>query len=273
MPDHASPSQAALEGDRAAPVAARPYGLVGLGVSTLLILLSTIVLCALAAGLAFAAASAALGWQEVAQRFTALDGADARSGGLGNDTLQRAGVVLSLGLYVAFSLSVLGAARLRGGARGWRSLVAWRAWNPVRDSRLVWVLLVVTLGYSLGANIALEWLYPASKDWVQLPGGRSWSALFVLLAVVAAPVAEELFFRGWLYTGLRARVGATVTILVTAVLFALAHWEKTHLYALAVFPVGLALGLIRERTRSIGATMTFHAGYNGFASLLLLFGP
>ena len=181
-------------------------------------------------------------------------------------------IVLSLALYAAFSLSVLGAARLRGGTRGWRSLVAWRRWNPVRGSRLVWVLLAVTLGYSLGANVALEWVYPASKDWVQLPGGQPWSALFILLAVVAAPITEELFFRGWLYTGLRSRVGATVTILVTATLFALAHWEKTHLYALAVFPVGLALGLIRERTGSIGATMTFHAGYNGFASLLLLFG-
>ncbi len=259
-----------------APSPARPYGPIGLTLSTLLVLVATAILCAVAAGLAFAAASAILGWDE-ARRVTALGltGGGLGRGGTGkggNGALEGAGIVLSLALYAAFSLSILGTARWRGGARGWRSLVAWRPWHPLRGSRLVWTLLAVTLVYSLGANVALEWLYPASKDWVQLPDGRVWSALFILLAVVAAPIAEELFFRGWLYTGLRSRVGAALTITLTSILFALAHWEKTHLYALAVFPVGLALGLIRERTGSIGATMTFHAGYNGFASLLLLFG-
>ena len=118
----------------------------------------------------------------------------------------------------------------------------------------------------------MEWVHPAAKEWVRLPEGAGWTTLFVTLAVVAAPVTEELLFRGWLYTGLRSRLAAGTTILVTAALFGLAHWERTHLYALAVFPVGLALGFIRERTGTIRATMTFHAAYNGFACLLLILG-
>ena len=275
MPDHASLSQAPTGGVTDRPTdpftIARPYGPIGLALSTIAILLSTALLCALAAGLAFAIAVAASGWHEVAHRFATLDLTGGRARGK-DGVLEHAGIVLSLALYAAFSLSVLGAARLRGGARGWRALVAWRRWHPFRGSALVWGLLALTLVYSFGANLALEWLYPASKDWVQLPGGRLWAALFVVLAVVAAPITEELFFRGWFYTGLRSRVGAIATIAVTSILFALAHWEKTHLYALAVLPVGVALGLIRERTGSIGASMAFHAGYNGFASVLLLFG-
>ena len=270
MSDHASSSRAPREARDDRPVEARPYGLVGLALSSLLILLATLGLCAVAAGSVLAAATVALGWHEVARRLSVLDVAGVGAAPRG-EALERVGVVLSLTLYAAFSLCVLGAARWRGGAAGWRPLVAWRPWHPLRGARPVWVLLAVTLVYSLGANVALEWLYPASKDWVQLPGGAAWSALFIVLAVVAAPVTEELFFRGWLYTGLRPRLGAAATIAVTAVLFALAHWEKTHLYALAVLPVGLALGVIRERTGSIRATMAFHAGYNGFASLLLLF--
>ena len=279
MPDHASLSQAPTGGDTDPTTnpstIARPYGPIGLVISTTAILLATALLLALAAGLTLAIAVASVGWQDVAHRFATLDltGGQATSQATGkNGVLEHFGIVLSLALYAAFSLSVLGAARLRGGARGWWALVAWQRWNPFQGSALVWGLLALTLVYSFGANLALEWLYPASKDWVQLPGGRLWSALFVLLAVVAAPITEELFFRGWLYTGLRSRIGAVVTIAVTSILFALAHWEKTHLYALAVLPVGIALGLVRERTGTIGATMAFHAGYNGFASVLLLFG-
>ena len=278
MPDHASLSQAPTGGVTDPPSAstiARPYGPIGLVISTIAILLATALLLALVAGLTLAIAVASLGWQDVAHRFVALDltGGHATSQATGkNGILEHLGIVLSLALYAAFSLSVLGAARLRAGVRGWRALVAWRRWHPFRGSALVWGLLALTLVYSFGADLALEWLHPASKDWVQLPGGRPWVALFVVLAVVAAPITEELFFRGWLYTGLRSRVGATVTIAVTSVLFALAHWEKTHLYALVVLPVGVALGLVRERTGTIGATMAFHAGYNGFASVLLLFG-
>ena len=58
-------------------------------------------------------------------------------------------------------------------------------------------------------------------------------------------------------------------ILVSAILFALAHWESTHLYALAVFPVGLALGYVRQRADSIAASITLHSLYNGIAAVLL----
>ena len=245
----------------------RPYGPIGLVVSTTLILLATTLLCALVACAAFGIAALALGWREALDRFVDLDpsGGDAAF-------VEREGVVVSLAIYAAFSACLLAAARLRGGAAHWRALVAWRAWTRLADARFVAILLVVTLAYSLAANIAVEWVHPAAKDWVRLPEGAVPTTLFVALAVVAAPITEELLFRGWLYTGLRVRLRAGLTILVTATLFGLAHWERTHLYALAVFPVGLALGVVRERTGTIAATMGFHAAYNGFACLLLVFG-
>ena len=90
-----------------------------------------------------------------------------------------------------------------------------------------------------------------------------------MLAVLLGPLAEEVLFRGWMYTSLRAGFGVPVAVLVTSVLFALAHWESTHLYALAVFPVGLALAFVRERTGGIAGSFVFHACYNGVASVML----
>ena len=126
--------------------------------------------------------------------------------------------------------------------------------------------------YNIAVSALISWLYPASKDWIETPSGTLWVAGFVLLAVVFAPIAEEMVFRGWLYTSLRRVAGVKTTIAITSVLFALAHWESTHLYALAVLPVGLVLGVIRHRTGTIAASITFHAVYNGAASVLLVLG-
>ena len=246
---------------------ARPYGLFGLPVSLVLILVATSLLCVVAAALVFGLAGLGLGWQAALDRFIGLRLA------IGSDQtfVQRLGIIVSLVVYAALSASVLAAARLRAGGR-WRDLVAWHPWHPFRGARLFWSLVVVTVLYSFGANALISRLYPPSNDWVTLPTGRLWASLFVVLAVLFAPVAEELLFRGWLYTALREKIGIWAGILVTSVLFALAHWEKTHLYAAAVFPVGIALGFVRQKTGSLRASITFHAIYNAVGSVLLVYG-
>ena len=89
--------------------------------------------------------------------------------------------------------------------------------------------------------------------------------------VILAPLSEELLFRGWLYTALRWRFGFSAAFWATSLLFAVAHWDSTHLYALAILPIGLVLGYVRERTGSTKATTLFHMIYNssGFALTFL----
>lgn len=247
--------------------AARPYGLFGLSVSFLAILLITGLICVLVAALAYGTVALELGWRQALDRFTNLR----EAAGSESVFLQRIGIVVSLVVYAALVAAVLAAARFRGDAR-WRDLIGWRPWHPIHGARFFWLLAAATIGYSLAADVLISHLYPPSSDWVTLPKGLVWAGLFVTLAVVFAPIAEEILFRGWLYTCLREKIGVWAGILVTSVLFALAHWEKTHLYALAVFPVGVALGFIRDRTGSLKASMTLHAVYNAAASVLLVFG-
>ena len=244
-----------------------PYGLVGLTISTIAILVVTLLLVALLAALVFAGAGLVIGWHAAVNRFTDLRTA----AGSQEAFLERIGVVVSLVVYAALIGVILGAARWRGRG-GWRNLIGWQPWTPLKASRLFWSVVAAMIVYGLGADVLVAKLYPPSKEWVNLPAGPLWAASFVTMAVVAAPVAEELLFRGWLYTALRGRIGVRAGILLSSVLFALAHWEKTHIYALAVFPVGLALGFIRERTGSLRASMAAHAAYNGAASVLLVLG-
>ena len=247
-----------------APGAGRPYGPIGLILSIVAISVVTVVI--LFVGLAvFTAALVAVHGGPAAMELVKAAIAEAKRG---SDVAERLDVSLGIASYVAVSIAVLAAARFRGG-RDWTTLVAWRDWEPHRHWKLFVILMVSTIAWEVAAGATIEHFYPEAKDWVTVPKETPWIIGFLALAVLFGPIAEELIFRGWLYTSLRASFGFRIAVLATSVLFALAHWESTHLYALAVFPVGLALATIRERTGSIAASITFHAFYNGVASVML----
>ena len=90
-----------------------------------------------------------------------------------------------------------------------------------------------------------------------------WLALFdSLVLIVLAPLAEELFFRGWLWTGLRKHWGVLPTGLVTAVMWLLPHLERgVGTVVLLLFPA-LILTIARQVGKSVRATIFIHAIYN-----------
>lgn len=188
------------------------------------------------------------------------DAATARGfpAGFSRDDLTLFGFALGSLLYASIVLAFFALARVRRRDR-WRDYIAW---TPFRPLRIYWLLAAAGVIWGAGAGSLIEALEPAAKDWVVLPKGPAGIAVSFTLVVVLGPLCEELLFRGWLFTALRPWLGRIATILATAVIFAIAHWEKTHLYALAVFPVGLLLGYARERGGGIKPTVAFHGIYN-----------
>ncbi len=246
---------------------AAPYGWIGLPLSLVAIVVGGCALTALVLALAYACGALVLGWQDAALRVSSL-----RSAAQGDPRAAEFLLLcLSVVLYGAVAIGVLAAARLRAGG-AWRDLVAWHPWPADRRLRLFAATAVVILIYSVAANAALLHYYPKSQEWVTLPPDLWTRVVFFLVATVSAPITEELVFRGWLYTALRAKMGVRASLVASSLLFALAHWEKTHLYALTVFPVGLALGFLRERTGTLKASIGLHALFNGIAFVLLYFG-
>jgi membrane protease YdiL (CAAX protease family) len=90
--------------------------------------------------------------------------------------------------------------------------------------------------------------------------------VFALLAVVV-PVGEEVFFRGLVYGGLRARWGVTAAALASALFFAAVHVQIVH--ALPIFVLGVLLALLYERTGGLLAGIVTHAVNNVVAVLSL----
>ena len=82
----------------------------------------------------------------------------------------------------------------------------------------------------------------------------------LLLAVVAGPIAEELFFRGLLYGCLRVRLGVWRGLWSTAFLFAFLHTDPVAF--LPILGLGLLFGWVYEKTGSLAASMAVHIFHN-----------
>jgi sodium transport system permease protein len=93
--------------------------------------------------------------------------------------------------------------------------------------------------------------------------GLIWPLL--LIAVIPA-VCEELFFRGFLFAGLRTPAGKWLTIIVTACVFAVFHIMLIKFVLTA--SLGVALGYLRWQSRSIWPSIVAHLLHNASAVAL-----
>ncbi len=91
--------------------------------------------------------------------------------------------------------------------------------------------------------------------------------VLAVLVCVGSPIVEELFFRGLLLRALAGtfeelgpRVGPVISIVVTALVFALVHFEALQFLGLAGF--GVVLGLLAWRTGRLGPSIVAHMAFN-----------
>lgn len=96
-------------------------------------------------------------------------------------------------------------------------------------------------------------------------------AVLFLLIVVAAPVVEELVFRGVLYRFLKGRVKPWLALTISSLLFAVIHFNILQL--LPLFLLGMLLGRAYERTGSLRVPVAFHAIFNFITTLNITIAP
>jgi membrane protease YdiL (CAAX protease family) len=143
-------------------------------------------------------------------------------------------------------------------------------------------LLQATGAVALGifTILAASYLYSAVAQELNVPvqtnvdellkraASEPWTTLATLLvAVIVAPFCEEIFFRGYFFQGLRLRISIWLAVIVSAVIFGLAHGDLGSLALLIV--IGLALAIIRWRTRSLWPGMALHMFNNALGALII----
>jgi len=116
-------------------------------------------------------------------------------------------------------------------------------------------------------------LYPPSPDYLSLvaanlPRNAVDLAVAYLAVALAAPVGEELVFRGILFRVARERWGWVRAAVLTALFFGVSHWAPWHLFGLVA--LGLLLALLYQLTRSLLVPMLAHAAYNTVSLTLMI---
>jgi membrane protease YdiL (CAAX protease family) len=93
----------------------------------------------------------------------------------------------------------------------------------------------------------------------------------VAVAVLIAPLTEELIFRGYFYGVIRRFVGRWGGLLISSALFAVVH---VHLPSMpALFLLSILLTVIYERTGTLWCPMLAHGAFNALSLALISFFP
>lgn len=158
--------------------------------------------------------------------------------------------------------------------------------GPVIDLGLRWSWRDVGLGLAFGFGGLLVSI-PVSVAYVSIVGtdtnsavgqvfgevraGPLMATVVLLIVVLLAPLCEEIVYRGLLWGGIeRLGVNRWVTLAVTTVLFAIAHfeWERTPVLLIVAIPLGLA----RIFTGRLLASIVAHQVNNLLPGIVLMLG-
>ncbi|MGA3293290.1 MAG: type II CAAX endopeptidase family protein [Candidatus Acidiferrales bacterium] len=172
-------------------------------------------------------------------------------------------IVLDLGLLAYLAAQM----RVRFHSSFWRT-IGWRPLETGGIRRGIACAGLVFGGFALAAGVALaEPLFPPKHPLplqTMLQDPRA-ALLFMLTAVLVAPVVEETIFRGYLYPVVARSWGMGAGIMITGAVFGLLHagqlWGGWWQIALLVV-VGILFTLARAVTRTVVASYILHASYN-----------
>jgi membrane protease YdiL (CAAX protease family) len=108
--------------------------------------------------------------------------------------------------------------------------------------------------------------------------------LFAIIVVGAAPITEELLFRGFIFGGLRKAWGVWPAVLLSSALFGVAHItskvdemtdQRTLEYGLIIptFIIAVVLALTYHRSKTLYASFAVHLLFNSISFLGLILLP
>jgi membrane protease YdiL (CAAX protease family) len=161
----------------------------------------------------------------------------------------------------------------RVGKRPFWQTLGWR-WH----SQFKWVHAVGLAFLMMGLAYLLEKLLPHKETDLEklLKLGASVRVMVAALAVLTAPLVEEVVYRGVLYSGIERVWGKAAGVVLVTFLFALVHVPQywgSYAAITAIVSLSLVLTLLRAATGGILPCVATHLVYNGVQAVALLAAP
>ncbi len=142
--------------------------------------------------------------------------------------------------------------------------------RPFDRSAYKWLALAFLAYYAMAILYAAIF-NPPSEELPKELGAEEGVGLAIatgVLLIGVAPVAEEIFFRGFLYQAFRNSYGVWPGAILSGLVFGVIHFEFFKLVQLAI--LGVILALLFERTRSLWPPIMLHAVNNTLAFIYLM---
>ncbi len=128
-------------------------------------------------------------------------------------------------------------------------------------------VLIFALTDAVGWGIDHD-LSAAARDLTDKATDPVGVVLLVLIVAIAAPIIEELFFRGLLLRAIEKRSGPRWALWVSSLVFGAVHLQLLQLPALTL--IGLVLGWLTLRYGRLGPAIWAHIAFNSVAVASLL---
>ncbi|MEM6884885.1 MAG: CPBP family intramembrane glutamic endopeptidase [Verrucomicrobiota bacterium] len=140
------------------------------------------------------------------------------------------------------------------------------AWSRCSGVMLA-MAICSTLGL-MGAWLALDQVMdrPMNEFMAQMMLSTNYRIPLYATFIIAAPLIEEVVFRGYMYHQLmRTPLPRVAVVLVISVLFTLIHFQY-HVYELVqVFTLGVLLSVMRDRSGSLAPSLVVHVLWNAIS--------
>jgi membrane protease YdiL (CAAX protease family) len=147
----------------------------------------------------------------------------------------------------------------------------WRRGNPV-----VWGLIGGFVAFLISVLVGFvlsllgfpveeqEWVLDLLRDRATLLGLVPW-------IVVLLPLSEEVFFRGYVFRFVSQRIGLRTGAVVSALMFALVHFNPSGFFIYV--GIGLVLAWVYVRSSSLVAPIIGHVIHNSIVLVIGVFAP
>ena len=188
---------------------------------------------------------------------------------------------MTAGLVLRSSISIILIAGIVPSMLFWRiNLVdffglRWPRWKSIFWIMPAFVFAMMIVGALMVACGWQTWVQdsPGAKpqETVTLLGGTSDVGLLVamaLAAIIVAPIAEEVIFRGYLYPVVKRFTDRRFASIFSGVLFGVIHFNLMALPMLAL--MGVILAVIYEKSGSLWVPIGCHAAFNATSIGLML---
>jgi len=160
-----------------------------------------------------------------------------------------------------------------GGKRPFWSTLGWR-WHH----QFKWMHAVVLAVAMLVLSFGLEKVLPHGKTELErlLELSSSVRIAVALLAVLSAPLVEEVVYRGLLYSAIHQALNWRASVAIVTFLFAVVHipqyWGSPGAIV-AIVSLSLVLTLLRSATGQLLPCVATHFVFNGVQAVTLLVSP